>query len=107
MSAARLQTLLGLSDDELLRILDSDPLAVITGEEDLRPEVRILLQLLNEVAERVSDETLRRWLRANGERPLQLLLQHDFAGFEDALGELAERGLVIRRPGASRPAKSP
>jgi hypothetical protein len=106
MSAARLQTLLGLSDDELLRILDSDPLAVITGEEDLRPEVRILLQLLNELPDQ---SILPRWLRANGERPLRLLLEHDFAGFEDALGELAECGLVISRrdSGASRPATNP
>ena len=34
LSTARLQTLLGLSDEELLQILDSDPLAVITGDED-------------------------------------------------------------------------
>ena len=31
MSAARLQTLLGLEDEELLQILGSDPIAVITG----------------------------------------------------------------------------
>ena len=58
MSAARLQTLLGLSDEELLTILDSDPLAVITGEEDARPEIRILLQLLGD------DPPPRAWLRA-------------------------------------------
>jgi hypothetical protein len=97
VSAARLQSLLGLSDSELLRILDSDPLAVITGDEDARPEVAILLDLLAEASERASEATLRRWVRANDERPLKLLLAHDFAGFEDALGELAERGFVIRR----------
>ena len=96
MSAARLQSLLGLSDEELLRILDSDPLAVITGEEDARPEVAILLDLLAEASERASETTLRRWVRANGETPLKLLLAHDFAGFEDALGELAERGFILR-----------
>ena len=37
------------------------------------------------------------WLRANDERPLKLLLAHDFGGFEDALGELAERGFILRR----------
>ena len=58
MSAARLQTLLGLEDDELLQILGSDPIAVITGEEDLRPEIRILLQLLGD------DPPPRAWLRA-------------------------------------------
>jgi hypothetical protein len=96
MSAARLQSLLGLSDDELLRILDSDPIAVITGEEDARPEVAILLALLAEAEERAGEATLRRWTRANGGRPLQLLLAHDFAGFEDALSELAERGFILR-----------
>jgi hypothetical protein len=97
VSAARLQSLLGLSDEELLRILNSDPLAVITGEEDARPEVAILLDLLAEASERASEATLRRWVRANDEKPLKLLLAHDFAGFEDALGELAERGFILRR----------
>jgi hypothetical protein len=97
VSAARLQSLLGLSDEELLRILDSDPLAVITGEEDARPEVAILLDLLAEAEQRASPATLRRWLRANNEQPLKLLLAHDFGGFEDALGELAERGFILRR----------
>ncbi len=99
MSAARLQSLLGLSDSELLRILDSEPLAVITGEEDARPEVAILLDLLAEASERAGETTLRRWVRANGSRPLTLLLAHDFAGFEDALGELAERGFILRGGG--------
>ena len=100
MSAARLQTLLGLSDEELLTILDSDPLAVITGEEDARPEIRILLQLLGD------DPPPRAWLRAG---PIDLLLQRDFGAFEDALADYRERGFVIRSrgPDASRPAKSP
>jgi hypothetical protein len=70
---------------------------VITGEADARPEVAILLDLLADASERASEGTLKRWLRANNERPLQLLLAHDFAGFEDALGELAERGFILRR----------
>jgi hypothetical protein len=94
MSAARLQTLLGLSDEELLTILDSDPLAVITGEEDARPEIRILLQLLGD------DPPPRAWLRSG---PLQLLLKRDFAGFEDALAGYRERGFVIRRRGGTSP----
>ena len=100
MSAARLQTLLGLSDEELLTILDSDPLAVITGEEDTRPEIRILLQLLGD------DPPPRAWLRAG---PIDLLLKRDFGAFEDALADYRERGFVIRSrgPDASRPAKSP
>src|SRR5262249_40284234 len=97
VSAARLQSLLGLSDEELLRILDSDPLAVITGEEDARPEVAILLDLLEEAPQRSREAPLRRCTRANGAKPLKLLLAHDFGGFEDALGELAERGFIIRR----------
>ena len=74
---------------------------MITGEEDARPEVAILLALLGEAEERAGAPTLRRWLRANDGRPLDLLLRHDFAGFEDALGELAERGFILRsRPPA-------
>jgi hypothetical protein len=97
VSAARLQSLLGLEDEELLTILDSDPLAVITGEEDSRPEIRILLQLLAEPEETQGATTLRRWLRAGNPSPLQRLLQRDFAGFEDALAELNERGFIIRK----------
>jgi hypothetical protein len=70
---------------------------VITGEEDARPEVAILLALLAEASERASEQTLRRWVRANDERALKLLLAQDFAGFEDALAELAERGFILRR----------
>ncbi|HET6550163.1 MAG TPA: hypothetical protein VFG79_16995 [Solirubrobacter sp.] len=103
MSAARLQSLLGLSDDELLAILGSDPIAVITGEEDTRPEIRILLQLLE------ANPPPRAWLRTGDPSPLQRLTQHDFAGFEDALADFNERGFVIRPRGrdASRPATSP
>jgi hypothetical protein len=96
MSAARLQSLLALSDDELLAILDSDPLSVITGEEDARPEIRILLQLLAEPEQTHGAPTLRRWLRAGSPSPLELLLKRDFGGFEDALAELAERGFIVR-----------
>jgi hypothetical protein len=99
LSAARLQALLGLHDEELLQILGSDPIAVITGEEDLRPEVQILLQLLEE------NPPPHVWLRTGSPSPLQRLLQQDFAGFEDALADFNERGFVIRRGrGPSRPA---
>jgi hypothetical protein len=72
---------------------------VITGEEDHRPDVKILLELLGD------DPPPQAWVRG---RPLQLLLRRDFAGFEDALAEYRERGFVIRRqdPGASRPARN-
>jgi hypothetical protein len=99
VSAARLQSLLGLSDDELLAVLGTDPLSVISGEEDERPEVRILLDLLAEAQERAGAQPLRRWVRTAGPagRPLDALLEHDFARFEDQLATLAERGFVISR----------
>ena len=73
---------------------------MITGEEDLRPEIRILLELLREPEETLGAPTLRRWVRASGPhgRPVERLLAQDFAGFEDALGELNERGFVLSRP---------
>ena len=96
--AQHLQELLGLSDEELLAILDADPLAVITGELEHKPELPILLDLLAEAEERAGAPVLRRWVRASGPagRPLDLLLAHDFGAFEDALATLAERGFVIR-----------
>jgi hypothetical protein len=82
---------------------------VIAGEEDLRPEVKILLELLRAPEETLGTPTLRRWVRASGRygRPLDLLLGQDFAGFEDALADLSERGFVLSRPdpGASRRAR--
>jgi hypothetical protein len=109
VSAARLQTLLGLEDEELLRILGSDAISVITGEEDLRPEVQVLEELLREPADTLGEATLRRWVRTSGPRgrPLDLLLAQDFGGFEDALADLGERGFIVSRPdpGASRRAR--
>ena len=109
MSAARLQSLLGLSDEELLQVLGSDPISVITGEEDLRPEVQVLDELLREPAETLGESTLRRWVRTSGPRgrPVDLLCAQDFAGFEDALADLGERGFIVSRPdpGASRRAR--
>ena len=106
MKAKQLQDRLGLSDDELLTVLDADPLEVVSGDLDHKPELPILLDLLAEH----DDMALRRWMRASGPqgRPIDLLLTRDFAAFESALATLAERGFVIRRdPGASRRAKSP
>jgi hypothetical protein len=37
---------------------------------------------------------LQSWVRG---RPLELLLAHDFAGFESAVEELRDRGWVIRK----------
>ncbi|MBJ7519275.1 MAG: hypothetical protein JHC84_06230 [Solirubrobacteraceae bacterium] len=96
--AVTLMTRLGLSDDELCEILDVDPIAVITGELDHRPELPILLALTNEPAAQLGDETLQRWLRSAGPagRPVDLLRARDFAGFEDAVEVLAQRGFVLR-----------
>jgi hypothetical protein len=93
VSAQRLQERLGLSDEELLTILDADPLEVLSGELDHKPELPILLDLLEE------HEGLARWVRTEGPngRPIDLLLRRDFAAFENALATLAERGFVIRR----------
>jgi hypothetical protein len=95
VSAHRLQELLGLTDEELLAVLDADPLEVVGGDLDHKPELPILLRLLAE-----HDESgLRRWLRTEGPagRPIDLLTRRDFAGFEDALATYRERGFVIRK----------
>jgi len=96
--AAELMQRLGLCDDELCEVLDVDPLAVITGELDHRPELAILLALTAEAAERVGPQTLRSWLRRSGPNgtPLVHLRTRDFAAFEDDLAVLAERGYVLR-----------
>jgi hypothetical protein len=82
-------------------VLDADPLEVVSGELDHRPELPILLDLLAEAEERAGAPVLRRWARAEGPsgRPLDALLRRDFGAFEDALGTLAERGFVIRGGG--------
>jgi hypothetical protein len=75
---------------------------VLSGEADeLRPELPILLALLDEARERAGEAVLRRWVRAPGPsgRPLDHLLHRDFPAFEDALGTLAERGFVLRGGG--------
>lgn len=96
--AASLMDLLGLTEDELCRTLDVDPLTLLSGQLDHRPELGILLDLLDEARERAGPAVLRRWVRAQGPcgRPIEALLARDFAGFEDALGDLAQRGFVLR-----------
>lgn len=92
--SARLRDLLGLSDEELCRVLDADPLTILSGELEHRPELPILLALLGEAEERVGGGVLRSWVRTGG--TLEILLARDFAAFERRLAELAERGFVIR-----------
>ena len=88
---------LGLTEDELCAALDADPLSVISGELDHKPQLAILLALTGEAAERVGPDMLRRWLRTAGPagRPVDHLLARDFAAFESAIETLAERGFVI------------
>jgi hypothetical protein len=89
-------------------VLDADPLSVIAGEEDARPEVKILLELLAEAEERAGAQPLKRWVRTAGPhgRPLDALLARDFARFEDQLTTLAERGFVISRQAQARPGRA-
>ena len=102
--AARLMELLGLSDDELCETLGVDPLTLLSGQLEHRPELGILLALLAEASERVAPTAMRRWVRAAGPagRPIDALTSRDFAAFEDALADLQRRGFVIR--GGGRPA---
>ncbi len=93
--------LLGLNEDELCRVLDVDPLTLLSGQLAHRAELAILLDLLAEPSERAGVSVLRRWVRARGPagRPIDALLRRDFGAFEDALGDLAERGFVLRGGG--------
>ncbi len=96
--AARLMDLLGLTEDELCQVLAVDPLTLLSGQLQQNHELPILLDLLDEGAERAGPPVLRRWVRAAGPhgRPIELLVRRDFGAFEDALGELQARGFVLR-----------
>jgi hypothetical protein len=96
--AQRLQDLLGLTDEELIRTLDATALELMAGELDHRPELGILLDLLADAEERAG-AVLRRWVRASGPhgRPVDLLTARDFAAFEAAVEDLGRRGFVLRR----------
>ena len=99
--AATLMDLLGLSEDELCQVLASDPLSLLSGEVEQRPELPILLTLSREAEERVGVEMLRHWVRASGPRgrPVDALLARDFPRFEAAVEEFVERGFVLRKTG--------
>jgi hypothetical protein len=100
--AARLMDLLGLTEDELCQTLDADPLTLLSGQLEHRSELPLLLDLLDEAAERAGPAVLRRWTRAAGPsgRPIDTLTSRNFGAFEDALEELAARGFVLRGGGA-------
>lgn len=93
--------MLGLSEDELCQALAVDPLSLLSGQLEHRPELPILLDLLREAEDRAGPAVLRRWVRASGPsgRPIEALRRRDFAAFEDALAELAARGFVLRGGG--------
>jgi hypothetical protein len=97
--AAQLMELLGLSEDELCQTLGVDPLTLLSGQLEHSTELPILLDLLAEAREQAGAAVLRRWVRASGPRgrPIDALTARDLAAFEDALGDLAERGFVLRR----------
>lgn len=78
LSARELQQRLGLSDEELLTVLDADPLSLIGNDLDHRPELPILLAL----TEPHEPSLLQLWIR-NG--PIEMLLARDFAAFETRL----------------------
>jgi hypothetical protein len=91
--------LLGLSEDELCQVLGVDPLSLLSGQLEHRPELPILLDLLDDASEQAGPAMLRRWVRAGGAlgRPIDLLLARDFARFEDAVTDLAAHGFRLRR----------
>ena len=90
--------LLGLDEDELCRVLDVDPLTLLSGQLEGRGELPILLDLLDDAEQQAGAAVLRRWIRAKGSagRPIDALTGRDFPAFEDALNELAERGFVLK-----------
>jgi hypothetical protein len=85
-------------------VLGTDPLSILSGQVDADPRLKILLDLTSEAETRVGPDALRLWARRDPQHAL--LLDGDFAGFEDALATLAQRGLTITRdPGAPRRAR--
>ena len=93
--------LLGLSEDELCRVLEVDPLTLLSGQIEHRGELPILMGLLEEAEARAGAPTLRRWVRSAGPagRPIDSLIRRDFSAFERALDELAARGFILRGGG--------
>ena len=101
VAAAILAERFGLTDEELLTILEVSPLELVGGELDHKPELALLLAISEEPANSLSAGTLARWVRVAGShgRPIDLLLARDFAMFELALEDLRERGFVVTKRG--------
>jgi hypothetical protein len=99
--AALVMELLGLTDDELCRLLDVGPLTLLSGQLEHRADLVILLHLLEAASERAGPAVLKRWVRSGVApgRPIDALMRRDFGSFEDALSELEERGFVLRGRG--------
>lgn len=93
--------LLGLNEEELCQTLAVDPLTLLSGQLEHSSELPILLALLDEASERAGAAVLRSWVRAGvpGKRPVDALSSRDFAAFEEAVADLAERGFVLRGGG--------
>jgi len=97
---------LGLTEDELCRVLGADPLSILSGQADADPRLAILLDLTGEALERVGPDVLRLWARREPQHGH--LLAGDFAAFEDDLATLLERGLTISSdPDGARRARRP
>jgi hypothetical protein len=96
--AVALMDMLGLSEEELCQTLDVDPLSLLSGQVEHCAALPILFEMCREAGDRVGPATLSRWVRAAGPygRPIDALLARDFARFEGALDDLADRGFVIR-----------
>ncbi len=79
-------------------MLDAEPLELIGGKLDHKPQLPVLLALTEEIAAEIHPAALRRWLRSTGRlgRPVDLLVARDYATFEDALEDLRGRGFVVR-----------
>ncbi len=71
------------------------------GQLEHRTELPILLDLLDEAAERAGPGGAAALGARDGPagRPIDALLARDFGAFEDALAELEERGFVLRGGG--------
>ena len=96
--------LLGLTEEELCATLGVDPLTLLSGQLEHRPELPILLALLDEAAERAGPAgaaALGARRRAGRPADRRAGERGTSAAFEDALGELARARLRAARGGGA------